>query len=87
MGQILRISAAMHVLFLIDMRMFHCPVQYQMRPLMQQFILLKCATSTQPIYSVSGRGLIQQELESVNAGLLKSSLFCAISIAKKIVFG
>ena len=43
MGQILRISAAMHVLFLIDMRMFYCPVQYQMRPLMQQLILLKCA--------------------------------------------
>ena len=52
MGQILRISAAMHVLFRIDMRMFHCPVQYQMRPLMQQLILLKCAASTQPIYQV-----------------------------------
>ena len=31
---------------------------------------------------ISGRGLLQQELDSVNAGLLKSSLFCAISIAK-----
>ena len=52
MGQILRISAAMHVLFSIDMRILHCPVQYQMRPLMQQLILLKCAANTQPIYQV-----------------------------------
>ena len=33
MGQMLRISVAMHVLFRIDMRMFHCPVQYQMKAL------------------------------------------------------
>ena len=37
---------------------------------------------------ISGRGLIQQELESVNAGLLKSSfVLCYFNCKKYYVFG
>ena len=82
MGQILRISAAMHVLFSID----------EDTPLPSTILneaINAAIDFVQVCYQhtayISGRALIQQELESVNAGLLKSSFVFLLFQLQKIL--